>query len=73
MDNMKSARNKPFDGSNVDVNDEVQKLFRRSDTGKITNNFSKAVIVGVVILNSYFRVVTIIINNIIYESGTLFI
>ena len=41
MDNMKSARNKPFDGSNVDVNDEVQKLFRRGDNNKFTNNFSK--------------------------------
>ena len=38
---MKPTRNKNYDNDGVDINDEVQKIFRKGETGKIGTNLNK--------------------------------
>ena len=41
MDDIIPTRNKSYDNSILDINDEVQKLFRKTDKGNIQNNLFK--------------------------------
>ena len=41
MDDIIPTRNKSYDNSNLDINDEVQKLFRKTDKGNVQNNLVK--------------------------------